>query len=1291
MNDDSGALDFATGVDTSGYDAGMQHMEETTSETVASIEQATSKIAEAINNMPEANISLDPSTYTDLDQLGEAYAEISRVVRINGGEVQELQKKYNALTAQINKFQKVPSKRDDVAKLKEERAAVTEVIKVRKQVIQAAKEQEAALTKLEPAIKKHIQDTKNDDTAQVSLRQRMRELKMELVEMEAQGLRGTEQYRATQEEVAKLTDAWGDAQAQANILANDQRGMQGLISGLSGVAGAFSAAQGAVGLFGDANEDLQKIMVKVQSLMAITMGLQQVQATLNKDSAFSLVTLNGLKEWWNKLLAVGTAEQAAETVATEANAVAAASSAAANEAEALAKEQVSGASGVAATTEGVDAAAKGTNAAAATAGTAANISLAGAFRMVGAAISSIPVFGWIAAAIGALIGVISHFVKKANATKEAVKEKNEMLKDARETYIKNSMEIQTYQQRLENFNGTAEQERKLVADLNGKYGEHLGYCKTAAEWKAKLAEKGAAYCEMMMKEAEAQAILSKVTNAYINLLEVKAKAESGEYDHWYNTKLGDEKSRQKAIDEAQAELDKWTNLYKQKQTEIANFRDANDLNFHVDPSSAVTISGRGSGGNTFDAKAAAREQSRIMEQWAQTVAGFVGKANDEITQADIDSMDAGLQRELAQLDYNTAQKKKAWEDALTELAQQAKDAEHDRYMENEGATEEGWEASGKGQMSLDDYKAALLSQYPEIAGAYNTIIAMIEAEGYDQRLALQQQYNDELINQYGTTAQKIEVLKRQWEEKIAQIPPEFQEAARQQMEAEIAAMQTEDFKKNMNWEEVFGNLEAVSTTALNRVKQQLQDLIKSQKNLSPEAIREYVSAIEKINKQLTSRNPFSQLRSNFADLKDANQKLTEAQLAYNAALATGNAEEIANASATLESAKAAKTKALAQLTEGLQSAVKKSQEIMGAVNSVTGMLGTMGVEMPAELSGFFDGMGTTLEGLSEINMSNPISIVTGGAKAIGGIVSGISSLFNHDAAKEKKIQKLQDQIDALQKSYDKLGDSVDEVYSKDAEKLLQQQNNLLQQQKILIQNQISEEKSKKNSDSDRIKEWEEQLDEINELIEENKEKAIDAIFGEDLQSAIENFADAWAEAWENGEDRVESARDTVKTMMKNMVKESIKAAIQSSAAMEKIRAKLQEFYADDVLSDWEQDYILKMADQLQEELDKQFGWAQSLLEGDASRDGTSRGIAQASQESVDENNARLTTIQGHTYTLVQGLAELNRTSNLILERVAGVERNTSETNTRLESMGKSVDLIKATVDDISVRGIKLKT
>ena len=77
------------------------------------------------------------------------------------------------------------------------------------------------------------------------------------------------------------------------------------------------------------------------------------------------------------------------------------------------------------------------------------------------------------------------------------------------------------------------------------------------------------------------------------------------------------------------------------------------------------------------------------------------------------------------------------------------------------------------------------------------------------------------------------------------------------------------------------------------------------------------------------------------------------------------------------------------------------------------------------------------------------------------------------------------------------------------------------------------------------------------MIEENKEKAVDAIFGEDVKTAIEDFASAYAEAWSNGEDRAESAKDAVKNIMRQMVTESIKSAIQASGSMEKIRQKLR--------------------------------------------------------------------------------------------------------------------------------------
>ena len=274
---------------------------------------------------------------------------------------------------------------------------------------------------------------------------------------------------------------------------------------------------------------------------------------------------------------------------------------------------------------------------------------------------------------------------------------------------------------------------------------------------------------------------------------------------------------------------------------------------------------------------------------------------------------------------------------------------------------------------------------------------------------------------------------------------------------------------------------------------------------------------------------------------------------------------------------------------------------------------------------------------------------------IGGVFAGVTKSFTawikgfagiHDKKNEKRIQQLQEQVDTLTDSYDKLGRAVEDAYSKDASGLIEDQNKLLEQQKLLIEQQIREEQDKKNTDDERIKEWQRQIEEINQTIEDNKEAAVDAIFGEDLQSAIENFADAYAEAWANGEDKAESAKDTVKKIMQQMVTESIKAAMQSSGAMEEIRNKLQQFYADNVLTGWEQDYIYNMAEELQKELDEQFGWADSLFGSDKAKEqqsASSGGFETMTQDQASELNGRFTALNESSLrqeAIQQGISDI---------------------------------------------------
>lgn len=146
------------------------------------------------------------------------------------------------------------------------------------------------------AIRRQYDDATKVAQAHGSIRSQLRECREQLAIMEADGKRGTEEYKRMQQEAGRLTNALGDAAAQARILSHDNGKLQGFISGISGVTGAVTAAQGAMSLFIGENENLQKAMLKVQSLMSITMGLQQVYNTINKDSAFMLVIVAKAKD-----------------------------------------------------------------------------------------------------------------------------------------------------------------------------------------------------------------------------------------------------------------------------------------------------------------------------------------------------------------------------------------------------------------------------------------------------------------------------------------------------------------------------------------------------------------------------------------------------------------------------------------------------------------------------------------------------------------------------------------------------------------------------------------------------------------------------------------------------------------------------------------------------------------------------------------------------------------------------------------------------------------------------------
>lgn len=143
------------------------------------------------------------------------------------------------------------------------------------------------------------------------LKKRLRELQAMIAQMNFDGMTDNDVFVRMTAKAAEMKDALGDASQAVRLMSSDTAKLDAVIKGMQGIAGVASIATGAISLLGNENEDLQRAMLKVQSAIAITNGVQQVANILNKDSILMLK----LKDFWSKAVAKDTAKQTASTIA----------------------------------------------------------------------------------------------------------------------------------------------------------------------------------------------------------------------------------------------------------------------------------------------------------------------------------------------------------------------------------------------------------------------------------------------------------------------------------------------------------------------------------------------------------------------------------------------------------------------------------------------------------------------------------------------------------------------------------------------------------------------------------------------------------------------------------------------------------------------------------------------------------------------------------------------------------------------------------------------------------------
>ena len=515
-----------------------------------------------LNNLQRANEGAASAS----EDIRNGLSQIGAACEMHENAIAALKKEYEQITQTMNGALKSGNDNEYRA-LRDRAQAIKGEIATRKSLLNELREQSNALEDEASRMEQARAAAENTAQAHVSLRQQIRALKEEMADAVANGIdEQSEAYKRMVNELGRLQDIQGDIQSQGSVLANDEATFAGVLSGLNGVVGGFTAAQGAVALFAGENENLQKIMLKVQSLMSITMGLQQVAQTLNKDSAFSLITLNKAKEWWNNLLAVGRGEQIASTAATAADTTATIASTAATTANAAAEQASNTAktASVGATTGA--AAAQAVQTASATAGTVANIGLAGAFRMVGAAIKSIPVFGWILAGISALIALVSHFVSKANESKKATEEWYNAISENAYKPIASIMELSDKWNAL----GNDLEAKKQFIENNKKAFEDLGVSvRDVVDAENVLVANKTAFINAQIEKAKATIYLQQAQekvkelikkeqeyNAMSDTQSIWVQTSTFGTGYWVETANNEKKKAKTALDGLRAEISK---------------------------------------------------------------------------------------------------------------------------------------------------------------------------------------------------------------------------------------------------------------------------------------------------------------------------------------------------------------------------------------------------------------------------------------------------------------------------------------------------------------------------------------------------------------------------------------------------------------------------------------------------------------------------------------------------------------------------------------------------------------
>jgi uncharacterized membrane protein len=166
-------------------------------------------------------------------------------------------------------------------------------------------------------IEKNTIDLKVDAKSTESLRTQMRKAQQEVAELSLKFGATSKAAIEAAKRASELKDAIGDAKALTDAFSPDAK-FKALSGSLQGVVGGFTAVQGAIGAFGVKSEEVEQALLKVNSAMALSQGLQSVGESVDsfKNLGAVIKSTTAFQFLYNAATSTATAVQTAFGVAT---------------------------------------------------------------------------------------------------------------------------------------------------------------------------------------------------------------------------------------------------------------------------------------------------------------------------------------------------------------------------------------------------------------------------------------------------------------------------------------------------------------------------------------------------------------------------------------------------------------------------------------------------------------------------------------------------------------------------------------------------------------------------------------------------------------------------------------------------------------------------------------------------------------------------------------------------------------------------------------------------------------